>query len=128
MTECTKMLIDLLDTVPCPSPVEGEPGSCQEREDGCCGQIRELSYCAVRRMATYLTEKGVVPMRWVPVAEGSPEKHKPVLVCRRNKEGRILVEQGCRDLDGWWRVYGTRVKSVLFWMLIPEPPEEVRNG
>ena len=27
--------------------------------------------------------------------------------------------------NGRWKVYGTRTKNVLFWMPLPEPPQEV---
>lgn len=37
-------------------------------------------------------------------------------------EGRLL-SQGF-GVGGWWRVYGTRVKSVTHWMPMPAPPEE----
>lgn len=26
--------------------------------------------------------------------------------------------------DRWWRVYGTRTKSVTHWMPMPDPPED----
>lgn len=38
--------------------------------------------------------------------------------------GVLIVEQGCKDLGDWWRVYGTRVKRIRFWMPLPEPPKE----
>lgn len=29
-----------------------------------------------------------------------------------------------KDVGGWWRVYGTRTKSVTHWMPMPAPPGE----
>lgn len=39
-------------------------------------------------------------------------------------EESAIVEQGCKDLGDWWRVYGTRVKRIRFWMPLPEAPKE----
>ena len=63
-----------------------------------------------------------IHMRWVPVEEALPDKHQPVILCRQNKEGHLLVEQGCLSVNGWWLVYGTRVKRVKFWMPMPGAP------
>lgn len=63
--------------------------------------------------------------RWIPVTERLPDVHKPVLVCREKEPGVLIVEQGCKDLGDWWRVYGTRVKRIRFWMPLPEAPKEV---
>ncbi len=63
--------------------------------------------------------------RWIPVSERLPEYGQPVLVARVYDPGQPLrVEQGKRDVNGWWKVYGANVKRVLYWMPIPEPPEE----
>lgn len=48
----------------------------------------------------------------------------PVLVCRKNRQGGQIVEAGQKDVGGWWRVYGTRTKSVTHWMPMPDPPED----
>lgn len=61
---------------------------------------------------------------WIPVAEKLPEEFTPVLVCRKKERGCYVVEQGCRDMSDWWKVYGTRTKKVTHWMPMPEPPEE----
>lgn len=58
--------------------------------------------------------------KWIPVTEQLPKNFERVLVCR---EGGI-VEQGYRDVNGWWKVYGTRTKRVTHWMPLPEPPKE----
>ena len=62
--------------------------------------------------------------RWVRPEERLPDVHKPVLVCREKEPGVLIVEQGCKDLGDWWRVYGTRVKRIRFWMPLPEAPKE----
>lgn len=60
---------------------------------------------------------------WISVADRLPEVFQPVIVCRENKQGEKIVEAGQRDVNGWWRVYGTRTKNVTHWMPLPEPPE-----
>jgi hypothetical protein len=64
----------------------------------------------------------VKPVRWIPVEEQLPEAFKPVIVCRKGKDGSNRVEQGMLDVNGWWKVYGTRTKAVKHWMPLPEPP------
>lgn len=61
---------------------------------------------------------------WINVEDRLPERFVPVIVCR--EDGR--VEQGYRDLNGWWKVYGTRTKHVTHWMPMPEPPKETCPG
>ena len=68
----------------------------------------------------YETGKKEAGDKWVPTAERLPERFQPVIVCR--KDGK--VETGWRDVNDWWRVYGTRVKTVTHWMPLPEPPKE----
>lgn len=60
------------------------------------------------------------PNEWVSVDERLPERFCPVIVCR--KDGK--VEAGQRDGGDWWRVYGTRIKTVSYWMPLPEAPKE----
>lgn len=57
---------------------------------------------------------------WIPVSVRLPERFKKVILCR---EGNI-VEQGYRDVNDWWKVYGTRTKKITHWMPLPEPPGE----
>ena len=64
-------------------------------------------------------------MEWISVKKRLPERYTPVIVFRKDKDGKPAVEQGCRDMNDWWRVYGTRVKSVTHWMPMPEGPMEV---
>ena len=58
--------------------------------------------------------------RWIPVEESLPDAFKPVIVCRKNGK----VEQGIRNVNGWWKVYGTNIKSVAAWQPLPEPYKE----
>ena len=58
-------------------------------------------------------------VKWIPVSERMPERFQPVIICRNGGK----VETGWRDVNDWWRVYGTRVKTVTHWMPLPEAPE-----
>lgn len=61
--------------------------------------------------------------RWISVKERLPKAFDPVIVCREGAEkGSVQVEQGRLDVNGWWKVYGTRTKHVTHWMSLPEPP------
>ena len=62
----------------------------------------------------------VLRSQWTSVKDKLPKKFEPVIVCREGGK----VEQGCRDVMDWWKVYGTRTKKVTHWMPLPEPPEE----
>lgn len=62
--------------------------------------------------------------KWISVKDRLPKGFGPVIVCRKGKKGPV-VEQGCKDVGDWWRVYGTRTKNVTHWMPFPPPPEEV---
>ena len=66
----------------------------------------------------------VRPVRWIPVEERLPKLFQPVIVCRNGKDGKPMVEAGSMDHNGWWKVYGTRTKTVTHWMPLPEPPKE----
>jgi len=55
---------------------------------------------------------------WISVKDRLPDGFVPVIVCRENGK----VEQGYRDVNGWWRVYSTRTKNITHWMPMPEPP------
>lgn len=56
---------------------------------------------------------------WISVQDRLPEEFAPVIVCRKGGK----VESGMLDVNGWWKVYGTRTKNVTHWMPMPEPPE-----
>lgn len=60
---------------------------------------------------------------WISVQEKLPEKHVTVIVARPHDDGPLKVEQGMLTENGWWKVYGTNVKKVYYWMPLPEPPE-----
>lgn len=61
--------------------------------------------------------------KWIPVTERLPEHFQPVLICREKEYGKLHVEQGYKDVGRWWKVYGTRITRVLYWMPLPEPPK-----
>ena len=61
---------------------------------------------------------------WISVEDRLPDSFKPVIVCREKAKGEFIVDQGHRDVNGWWKVYGTRTKNVSYWMPMPEPPKE----
>ncbi|MEL4859810.1 DUF551 domain-containing protein [Pseudoflavonifractor phocaeensis] len=61
---------------------------------------------------------------WISVKDRLPECFAPVIVCRADGK----VECGMRDINNWWKVYGTRTKRVTYWMDLPEPPKEDDNG
>ena len=57
--------------------------------------------------------------QWIPVTDRLPEQFQPVIVCRKGGK----VESGSLVVNGWWKVYGTRTKSVTHWMPLPQGPE-----
>lgn len=61
---------------------------------------------------------------WISVQDKLPPLGQTVIVYREYTWGEVKVEQGCRDLNGWWRVYGTRTKRITHWMPLPQPPQE----
>jgi len=61
---------------------------------------------------------------WISVKDRLPEQFQKVLVCRFLPSNKWIVEQGYKDLNDWWKVYGTRTKRVFYWMPLPEPPKE----
>lgn len=61
---------------------------------------------------------------WISVQDKLPPLGQMVIVYREYAWGDVKVEQGCRDLNGWWRVYGTRTKRITHWMPLPQPPKE----
>ena len=64
---------------------------------------------------------------WISVKDKLPPYGQPVIVCRPYSKDQLKVEQGCRDLGDWWKVYGTRTKRVTHWMPLPQPPREVSS-
>ena len=59
---------------------------------------------------------------WISIKDKLPDAFQPVIVCRMTSDGEYKVEQGFRDVNGWWKVYGTRTKAVEYWMPLPKPP------
>ena len=57
-------------------------------------------------------------MDWISVKDKLPEMYVDVIVCRRGS----AVESGRRINDGWWKVFGVRVKDVTHWQPLPDPP------
>ena len=64
---------------------------------------------------------------WISVKDKLPPYGQPVIVCRPYSKDQLKVEQGCRDLGDWWKVYGTRTKRITHWMPLPQPPKEVSS-
>ncbi len=58
---------------------------------------------------------------WINVDEALPENHTNVIIARRIS-GEWIVEQGMRLTDGQWKVYGTRCRTVEYWMPLPDAP------
>ena len=65
-------------------------------------------------------------MKWISTEESLPKPYKGVIIARVYEKGEPLrVEAGMLESHGWWKVYGANVKKgVLYWMPLPEPPEE----
>lgn len=62
---------------------------------------------------------------WIRVEDKLPLAFEPVIVCRKERNGSLKVEAGARDVNGWWKVYGHKCKTVTHWMPLPEPPKEM---
>lgn len=60
---------------------------------------------------------------WISVKDRLPDRFRPVIVCRKKGKGEYVVE---RDVNDWWKVYGTRTKCVTHWMPLPEPQKETQ--
>ncbi len=93
-----------------------------------CDRLQGIGICLnedVERVALYEDERE--KPQWISVGKGLPRACTTVLVCRRKPGGERIVEQGTLQAGGWWRVYGTRVKTVTHWMPLPEPPEVSNN-
>lgn len=61
--------------------------------------------------------------KWISVKDKLPKEFRQVIVCREKAKGEFVVEAGCKDVQDWWKVYGTRTKKVTHWMPLPAPPE-----
>lgn len=87
--------------------------------------VEQLDEC-MKIIAPELVEepKPVATPQWISVDDKLPDTFNTVIVCREYAKGSIKVEQGYRDVNGWWMIYGARVKRVTHWMPFPEPTEE----
>ena len=61
---------------------------------------------------------------WIRTADRMPLPFEPVIICREKEKGKWKVEQGCLEVGGWWKVYGTRTRHIAYWMPMPEPPRK----
>ena len=67
---------------------------------------------------------------WRSAKECPPPAGIPVLIARRkNVIEPLRVEQGVRLPTGCWKTFGHKFQpeNVLYWMPLPEPPEEVQR-
>ena len=92
------------------------------------GQISDLlpdEAEAMREAADAIRELQENLPKWIPAAEQIPKPYERVIVAREFEPGKPLkVEQGMLTEGGWWKVYGTNVKRISYWMPLPEPPKE----
>lgn len=88
------------------------------------GETRQIAESQIIGLeeARKIVEKHKKDSGWIPVEQRLPEHGINVIVCRKNGK----VEQGHLTVNGYWHVYGTRIKSVIAWMPLPDPyqPEE----
>lgn len=69
--------------------------------------------------------KDAAASNWISTADALPPVGVKVIIARVFEVGQPLrVETGTRDINDWWRVYGTNVKRVSYWMPLPLPPED----
>lgn len=62
---------------------------------------------------------------WISTKDRLPKLYQSVIVARVYEVGKpLLVESGMLKEGGWWKVYGTNVKKVSYWMPMPEPPDQ----
>lgn len=61
---------------------------------------------------------------WISTKDRLPKPYESVIVARVYKVGEPMrVEAGKLTDGGWWKVFGTNVKRIAYWMPMPEPPE-----
>lgn len=63
---------------------------------------------------------------WIPTKQRLPQIGQRVIICRQKEKGVPYIEQATLEVGGWWKVYGTNVKKVDFWMPMPKAPEVPR--
>lgn len=81
----------------------------------------------IKELASASTQMKEAGSPWISVEDRLPPFGEMVIIYREYGWGEVKVEQGCRDINGWWRVYGTRTKKVSYWMPLPKPPQEVSS-
>ena len=99
----------------------------------------ENKRAAAKRLAAYedigLTPAQIRELRgipanmpgWICTEDRLPEIGKAVIIARVYEAGKPLkVEQAILQPRGWWKVFGTNLKKVPYWMPLPEPPEVPR--
>lgn len=66
--------------------------------------------------------------KWIPVTEQIPQPYQGVIIAREKEKGKPMkVEAGMMKPDGFWKVYGTNTKGVIYWMPLPEAPETIKE-
>ena len=60
--------------------------------------------------------------RWISVDDRLPKNSRYVLCCTQTKTGNINILRGFYDGKRWCCGMNS---NVLFWMEMPEPPEEM---
>lgn len=62
---------------------------------------------------------------WISTKDRLPKPYERVIVARvYDVNGPLRVEAGMLTEGGWWKVFGTNVKKIAYWMPLPEPPKE----
>ena len=90
-----------------------------------CTHTSDLVHAAhFRKLADDLFVEQACAERWIPTKAKLPPVFVPVIVCRRTRAGDLKIEAGQLDVNGWWKVYGHKCKTVTHWMSLPAPPEE----
>lgn len=102
MPDMKNKLMHMIQDVPCDSHLEGEGGSCPDRQYGCCKEPNKLSHCAVEKMAERLIAGGVeIPVRcvrckyWSENDDGRPDYG--LCFRRRFKRGEWVRADGYCD-------------------------------
>lgn len=61
--------------------------------------------------------------KWISVEDGIPRAYETVIVFATGTDGCWYMNTAYHD-GARWRGYGSRLDTVLYWMPLPEPPEE----
>lgn len=65
--------------------------------------------------------------QWISVDDKLPDRFKPVIVCREDTNGKLMVEPGFLEFNGRWLTNSGLTKKVTRWIPLPEPPEEDKH-